>query len=318
MLSKVPEAEFVQHALGDPGAAWSAQRVSMLATHHVPDRVLDRRAPIVRADVCSQWAQWFAEGIADPLNYLNQGYSHLFSDVLSFVRQRFSAYTRPEQKEVASIIAKILMARVEALKRKRERRVLSREQKILLLELAGQPPRCWVCGFVFSEPAVESFVQGERLEIPVPLFVDVFKPIGLKQRDLRIEIDHVFPYCRGGAEEENLRLACGWCNRHKSSLISLYEVEGRPRPAGPSPLPISSLPHPFWVVRTLAIQRHCEHPDGCSASADTSEMTVAPISAKGALNPCNLRVTCYAHDPCLAFRRQSLDVVRRLWQVVAG
>lgn len=318
MPSKVPEAEFVESALGDPRTAWSSEVVRILATRHVPDRVLDRRAPIVRADAFSQWAQWFIEGIANPLKYVRLGYAHLFKDVLSVVSQRFSTHTKPEQLEAARTIAAILMARVEALRMRRERRVLTREQRILLLDLAGQPPKCWACGFVFSRPAVDNFVRGERSAIPVPPFVDILKPIGLKQQDLRIEVDHVFPFAQGGAEEENLRLACGWCNRHKSSLISLYEVEGRPRQAGPSPLAIPSLPQPFWIVRILAVQRRCEHPDGCSASVDTSEMTVAPISTMGTLNPCNLKVTCYGHDPWSAFRLQSVDVVRRLWQPVAG
>lgn len=133
------------------------------------------------------------------------------------------------------------------------------------------------------------------------------------ERDFAIEVDHVVPFSRGGEDKDNLELACGWCNRSKSANMSIYEVEGQPRSAGPNVLGFGSLPQPFWIVRLLALIRTCEHPDGCDRSVENAEMTVVPIRAGGALNPTNLRVTCYDHDPLGSNRLLPPSAVRKIW-----
>jgi hypothetical protein len=143
----------------------------------------------------------------------------------------------------------------------------------------------------------------------------VYKPRGLIERDLRIEIDHVFPFSQGGQDEDNLQLACGWCNRHKSAHLSIYDVEGQPRSAGQNSLGISSVPQPFWVVRLLALNRTCEYQSGCTRSVQTAELTVAAIRESGALNPTNLRVTCREHDPLGAIRLQPPSVAKQIWDL---
>lgn len=41
-----------------------------------------------------------------------------------------------------------------------------------------------------------------------------------------LEIDHILPISKGGTnDEENLCLACGMCNRHKYSRVSMVDSE---------------------------------------------------------------------------------------------
>jgi hypothetical protein len=117
----------------------------------------------------------------------------------------------------------------------------------------------------------------------------------------------------GGDNVENLSLACGWCNRAKSAGISVYDVEGRPRNAGPNGFGLTSLPQPFWVVRQLSLVRGCEHPGGCDRHAENAPMTLAPGMVGGAVNPHNIITTCLEHDPIRAIRLQPTSEVRTLW-----
>lgn len=309
------EVSFITKALNNPASTWNNATLSGLAALQVPENVLGRRRTLLRADINEQWAMWFIESLADPRRYADKGISYpfLFRDVLTVVDQRFHTFTKPEKKQIASTVARILHQRISAFQDKRQRQSVSRSEKILLIELAGSSPRCWLCGWQFTEEAIDNFIQQGRREITLPKFIDVLIPRGLKQRDLSIEIDHVVAHAHGGDNEGNLRLACGWCNRYKSALTSIYDVEGRPRQVKPNNLGINSLPQPFWLVRLLATERRCEHSEGCDRSADNSEMTIAPIYKGGALNPSNLMVTCYTHDNLGAIRFQPSRVVRQLW-----
>jgi hypothetical protein len=308
----VPEAGFVRKTLGTTSATWNPGRLIDIAGAKVPDSVLGRRGDLLRADINLQWAEWFAEGFADPRRYLKLTYVRLFSDVFIAVQQTFQNYTKPEQLEVARAIASFLNLRTERFRERRSRTSISREQRLLLIDLLPTP-RCWICGAEFRVAAIDNFVDGAHHVIQTPPFVDIFKPIGLSEQDFRIEVDHVQPFSEGGADEDNLRLACGWCNRHKSSYLSLYDVAGSPRLPGPNTIGVASLPQPFWTVRVIAALRQCEDARGCASTADSAEMTVAPINSFGALNPPNLRVTCYEHDPLRGRRLQPTAQVRSMW-----
>lgn len=311
------EIKFIQEALGNPAFLWNYPTLANLAGMQVPDNVLGRRQSLLRADINEQWAKWFVESLADPRRFAAQSlsYPYLFSEVFQVVDQRFGTFTRYEKQKLASTVARLLQQRIAVFQAERQRRQISRSQKSLLLDLAGTYPRCWICGCQFTEEAINNFIYKERREIPLPILIDILKPRGLKQRDLSIEIDHVVPHAHGGTNEDNLRLACGWCNRHKGDCISIYDVDGRPFPTGSNKLGIKSLPQPFWIVRLLAVGQQCEHPDGCDVSAYNGAVTIAPIVNGGAINPSNLRVTCYTHDSLREIRLQSKSVVKQLWGI---
>lgn len=309
------EAIFIRSALANFGSNWDNNSLIKLSSLHVPDSILGQKRFILRSDINEQWARWFVESLADPRYYIGLDFSYprLFSDVLQNVSRRFGNSTKSEKQELASVAARILQNWINNFQSERKRQHVTDNEKRLLIDLAGDYPRCWICGNKFAEESIDNFLKREQNKIPLPVFIDILKPRGLKQRDLSIEIDHVVPYSHGGTNEDNLKLACGWCNRYKSNFTSIYDIDGRPLSVKQNNTGIKSLPQPFWTVRLLAIGRRCEHPDGCEVSADHDAVTVTPIMKDGAMNPSNLRITCYVHDPIREMRLQSKNIVLQVW-----
>ena len=292
------ENEIVQDRLKFSSAYWSIQNLEKIAHMDIPHSFFGRQRTLLKGDIHELWVRWFIESIADPWRYLMVGskYSCLYKDVLREVHASvFSDMTDPERQEIAKSIARYIFKIVKSMKASNVRKPLCDVDKVLLLELAGKPPRCWICGWEFPQIAIDNFMERTSEKVPSPSIVDVFKPRGLKSQDLRIEVDHVLPFSHGGDTKDNLKLACGWCNRYKSSHWLIYDVEGQPIQARPNNFGISSIPQPFWVVRLLALRRKCEHPMGCQKTVENSELTVMPIRECGALNPTNLRLTCFEH-----------------------
>jgi hypothetical protein len=309
------EIAFINSVLGNAAAMWNPIAVNEMASRVVPDSILGDKMQLLRTDIYEQWGSWFLEALADPMRYVlnGKGYPHIFHDVNSAVSSYFPKKTLHEKKALAQAIARIVELRVENIRAVKRRVSLSSADRLIMLELSENEPRCWICGVRFVKEAIENFRDGVKREMPMPQFVDVLKPIGLKSQDLRIEADHILPFSLGGKEEDNIQLACGWCNRQKSALQSIYQVEGGPIQAGPNAIGLSTLPRRFWVVRLLALNNTCEHQEGCTASSRTHEMTVSPRNQYGALNPNNLIVTCLEHDPLGPARLQTRDAVSTLW-----
>lgn len=310
------EAWFIGKALGDQGNAWNSMALATLATQNVPDAVLGPARNLLRGDINGQWARWFVESLGDPWRYVHSGssYPRVFSDVYEVVQCRFPNWTQPQQRALAAACARALNGAVERLKVDTRRSKFSFSEKRLLLDLAGSPPRCWICGGHFPEGAVDSFLGHSGSAWSTPEFLDILKPRGLRHQDHRVEIDHVLAHAEGGGKEEpNLELACGWCNRHKGALSSVYDVEGRALPMSLGKIGIESAPRPFWVIRFLALRQRCEHPAGCERATNDCPMTVAPINLSGSMNPANLMVCCYEHDPLSEVRLQPRRVIERAW-----
>ncbi len=310
------EQEFIRHALDDFAGVWSATNLDRLAAFDVPHSLLGRRRNLLKGDINEQWARWFAESLADPRRIADKKitYPFLYEEVLKAVEERFhTEKTRPEKQQIASATAKIILCLSKSFNKTHKRCAIALDERRLLLDISGPQPRCWICGVAFRDQAIENFMFGKKDKVALPPFVDVLKPRGLVERDFAVEADHVMPFSKGGVNEGNIKLACGWCNRNKSAYTSIYDVEGQPRAASSNPLEIVSLPQPFWVVRLLALVRTCEHPGGCDRSVKNAEMTVVPIREGGALNPTNMRVICYDHDPFGSKRLQPSSLVKSLW-----
>ncbi|MET8827686.1 HNH endonuclease signature motif containing protein [Streptomyces sp. NPDC004610] len=161
-------------------------------------------------------------------------------------------------------------------------------------------PRCYLCGYPFSRTARDRFLSIPNApDIRPALAVDFVRPRGLKAVDLLPQVDHVRPVAIGGETSlENLRLACGWCNRKKSSHIEIYAAPSAY--AGTfthSTLGTVSVPRPLWVVRLTKMRGRCEDPSGCTARIENAELFVAPRRLSGAINPTNCAVYCSEHDP---------------------
>jgi len=221
------DLDFIEHALRDISDTWSISNIEQLAIFDVPHSVLGRSRSLLKGDVNRQWARWFVESLADPRRIAieNISYPHLFEEVLRSVEYTFNnSKTRPEKQQIASVAAKIILNLSKIFDVNRKRKPITKDVRRLLLDIAGSSARCWICGTIFRNQAIENFLYGRKGKLELPLFIDVLKPRGLIERDLVIEIDHVVPFSKGGEDGSNLELACGWCNRFKSNYISIYSV----------------------------------------------------------------------------------------------
>lgn len=307
--------EFLSASLADAGAPWSRDGLRGLARLQVPERVLGELSDLLRGDANRQWASWYLGTICDVDAYARLGtdYPYIFADVLSYVRAAMTELNERDKKELASQVAKLAHGEAKRRAVNRTRASLDMALRRQLVDLASGTPHCWVCGWRFQQEAIDRFLELSEDVPQTPQLIDVFKPIGLNRRHLRIEIDHVAPFSRGGADSgDNLRLCCGWCNAHKSNRSSIYEVSGDAKSVK-GPALVRALPQPFWVVRILAMEA-----ERGGLSPKDSELTVALRNPNGAVNPANLIVVSYDADPMGSDRFQSYEVVSRIWKRAAS
>jgi HNH endonuclease len=303
--------DFLSASLADPGAPWSRDGLRGIARLQVPDRVFGSLEDVLRGDVHRQWASWFLGTICDVDAYARSGteYAYIFTDVLARVRSTMTELSARDGNELASQVAKLAYGEARRRAGNRARTPLDRALRRQLIDCADGKPHCWVCGWRFQAEAVDRFLELSEDPPGVPDLIDIFKPIGLNRRHLRIEVDHVAPFSRGGADRgDNLRLCCGWCNAHKSDRSSIYEVSGESRTAGGTNA-ARALPQPFWVVRVLAMEA-----ERGGLSPKDGELTVALRNPKGAVNPANLVAVTYDNDPMGAERFQNYEVASKTWR----
>ncbi len=294
---------------------WTSSGLRSIASLQTANELFGTRESLLRADVHILWARWFLEAICDPQRYVHDypGYAFLVSEVLPEIEKLFPMSPLDERRKMGTRIARLID--LEVRRRQDIRRTfLDRDLRLRVWDETGPEQRCWICGHLFDLQAANEFLgEDELAERSLPLFIDFLRPTGLKARDLRIEIDHVVPVSAGGLELDNLRLACGWCNRFKSDYTSLYDVSGECKILRHPKTGAFAAPRPLWIVRILAIRRRCEWEGGCKATVEDTELTVAPIHRAGALNPVNLQVTCLEHDPIGPDRLLNRMAVERMW-----
>lgn len=306
--------DFLSASLTDPGAPWSGDGLRSIARLQVPDRVLGNMGDVLRGDAHRQWASWFLGTICDVDACAREGksYAYIFADVFDCIRSTMTELGSLEIKELAGQIAKLVHGEARRREGNRSRAPVDITLRRQLVDLGDGKPHCWVCGWRFQQGAIDRFLDLSAGLPEAPALIDVFKPIGLNPRHLRIEVDHVTPFSRGGADgTDNLRLCCGWCNMHKSDRSSIYEVSGEAR-AAKGTNPGRDLPQPFWVVRILAMEA-----ERGGLSPKDGELTVALRNPRGAVNPANLIAVTYESDPMGSARFQTFEVASRLWKRTA-
>jgi len=297
-------------------AYWDIQVLSNIANQRVPDFIMSGRGSLLRADIHILWTQWFIESIFDPEIFTksNQSYASIFRSVEKRVPFIFTGISEQERQTLTQYLSRLINKEVER-RIPKNRIFISLDNKELLWDIYGPEPRCWICGYKFTKWAENKFLEYDNyVEKPQAQFIDYITLHGLFQRDISVEVDHAVPFSKGGEEEDNLRLACGWCNSHKSDRISLYDVAIKPRTVKHPKLGKRSLPHPFWIVRLLSVRRRCEYEGGCDKTVDTAQLTVVHKHPEGAMNPTNLRVICSEHDPIGSIRLVSRKVAEQMRQ----
>lgn len=302
----------------DPIGVWREADLIAVSATPPPDIVFLRSETILRADAHILWFRWFMEGICNPLRYVGDETKtiiHVLADTKSRVDELYAGEPQDKRITLAKRLSQRIMAEVTR-QRELARVGASLDQKRKLIDNAPSEPRCWVCGFRFSQKAIDRFLKNKTgIELERPEFVDILRPRGLNKRDIGIEVEHIVPVASGGGGEDNLALSCGWCNKSKGARTSIYDAGAR---APRSTYDLGSqvwheLPHPFWTVRLLAIRGRCEHPSGCEATVKNAELFIAPSDHRGAPNPCNLQVFCADHDPYATDRFYGREIVRRIW-----
>lgn len=305
--------DFLSASLADSGAPWSRGGIRSISRLQVPERVLGNLGDVLRGDIHRQWASWFLGTICDVDAYASADteYAYIFTDVLAHIQASMTELNIRDAQELAIHVAKLAHGEARRRAVNRSRTQIDRALRRQLVDHEDKP-HCWICGWRFQPEAIDRFLDLSEDLPEAPTLIDIFKPIGLNRRHLRIEVDHVAPFSRGGADSaDNLRLSCGWCNAYKSNRSSIYEVPGEARTAKETSFG-RSLPQPFWVVRFLAMEA-----ENGGLSPRDGELTVALRNPKGAVNPANLMVVTYDSDPMGAGRFQSYAVASRMWKRAA-
>jgi hypothetical protein len=299
---------WVEEADSALAGAWSQSALSALAARGVPDSVLGTAGWLVRSDAASTWARWFFESLADLARYVHDDdltMASLYGQVRSGLAEVYPNAPDDEVRELARTVATSAWRDVQH-RRRAQRHRLTPQQREELWFREEPDPRCYLCGYRFGEHAKGRYLRRLSRDEPVrlPYVVDFVRPRGRHGRDLDAEVDHVRPVAGGGSSgNENLRLACGWCNRAKSRYSELYDAAAwSPGTFLHPELGRVSLPQPLWVIRVVGVRGRCEWTSGCTAVLATHELFVAARQPAGALNPLNAAVYCGDHDPWAAVR----------------
>jgi len=307
--------QFLRASLEEPGALWTDAGVESTASRHVPDLLLRSRRHLLQADINQLWAMWFLEFLCD--TKAARANSASYPIIAGIVKSALDRIVPPETSHeerigLLQVAVRLVSARLK-INEDRRRVINDISVKEELLRKAGSPPRRWICGYAFLDEAIERFLENKlQLWDPkLPAFLDFMRPHGLATRDLKPEVDHVNPFCVGGEEGRNLRIACGWCNAKKSWKCSVYDTGSEAEYFKHPMIGQVSVPRPFWVVRLLAVRKRCEHINGCSASSINTHMLIAPVNGKGVANPLNLRLVCPEHDTIVALRLVHRSSIRR-------
>jgi len=302
-----------------PEAAWNYGEVTKLASLQLPDTVFGDDESLLKGDQHRLWLRWFLEGLASPhilAGDPNNGRLEVFNVVFRRITQLYSTIDHFRRYSLANKLTDLLFADVQRIRRSTHRDYASKATRTALIS-ASPAPRCYLCGYVFSQEACDAFrqVKGSN-PVRLPALVDILRPRGLKDREIKIEIEHIVPVASGGSGQTNLRLACGWCNIYKSSKVSLYEAAFMPARTSAffvGTHRLHELPQRFWTVRLLALKGKCQHQAGCSATAADAELFIALRDWSGSPNPTNLAVYCERHDPVAADRMLPAATVDALW-----
>lgn len=261
-------------------------------------------AELVQADLAANDSIWRLLSLIDPFRSEVEPkyqFATIYAELRVILAQRY--YLPPDEAdELAKPISGFLTDLVFRMNNRKRVQIAS-SLRAQLVEM-NRRVRCWYCGAEFSQSIVDLFLNS-RAQGPfvLPRYVDFVTSRGAVARDLNLEVDHVVPIASGGESDvSNLRISCGWCNRNKRQLTSLYDTNAMPLVYQHPRAGKLLVPAPYWVIRVLGTRRRCEWPAGCRARIESEQMFCAPRSPSGAMAPGNLGAFCQEHDPLEGLR----------------
>lgn len=311
-------SEFYSIAYTFDSSVWDLKENQRLAALGVDQRIHRHKQHYLEADIRRLWINWFIEGVIDPHIFLEKNSNPLLIDIIREVELHLSTtFNNPVNilwKETKDSISRAILKRILQLRdESTHRKSFTKLDKEILLAQASPQPRCWICGDKFTAEAINLFNGYSNTKINNPIYIDIFRPKGLKPKHLEIQIDHVYPISRGGYHDiTNFRLCCGWCNLYKRDYTSLYEAPGNPirliKGKITGSTPYRTIPQYFWTVRALGLTQRCEH-ENCTATAKNTHLRINLIEPAGAATPSNLKVTCKDHDDTMGRYHLMQDVL---------
>ncbi|KUJ00071.1 HNH endonuclease domain-containing protein [Vibrio sp. MEBiC08052] len=298
-FSPINELKHLSSSLLSEESAWSWSDQVELAGIKPPDMLMGIRRDLLQGDISREWVKWVIEQFIDH-KYLksNCSYVWIFSDIYKNIESLIGLQASNEVKmDIAKIISKLVKDRIDWIKSEYSRKSFSVKLKEDLLDayMSEGKVRCWLTGYEFSKDAIFNFqsTKSDKVKINLPEYVDRIRPIGLTENDLRIEIDHLYPYSLGGNDSlDNYRLVCGWANRVKSNNISGYSLGTKIN----QKVGIWPKSYYYWIIRLIGLRRKCEE-KGCKNHLGNSELTVESIFGPDkAITPTSMKVVCYKHS----------------------
>lgn len=281
-----------------PNNNWDISVQRGLSELKTPDYLIGPRVDLLQGDISREWFKWIVDQFVDKC-FFDKGtnYFKIYADVEASIEHLVgNQRDHDAKKELVSLISDMVSKRIEFLvSEKKSRKPLSKSIKEDLLAIYGPNPRCWLTGYKFSDDAIFNFTakQADKVELVLPSYVDRYRPIGMNNRGLSIEVDHLHPFSYGGVDDiSNYRLICGWANQVKSNHITGYSTGTRVTGAS------HMFPNNFyyWVIRVLGLKRKCEV-KGCTNTIESSELTVCSnLGNTKAITPVSMRVVCKKHD----------------------
>lgn len=277
---------------------WDWNNQTDLAALKPPEMLMGVRRDLMQGDISREWCKWIVEQFIDEKFFLKDcDFPFVYEEVSVSLRLLFGQQYSDEDRQSISIhITHLVIERVRLIKAEnRRRKPITKSIKESLLSIYGETPRCWLTGYQFTKEAIHNFTASsdEKLSLILPKYVDKHKPIGLIERDICIEVDHLHPFSLGGDDSlDNYRLICGWANKVKSNHISGYSKGTRE--SAKSNHSINS--HHYWALRLIGLRRKCEVA-GCDKTLNNSELTVcSSIGSRKSINPISMKVICSEHD----------------------
>lgn len=303
----------IQNSVLTPEGVWDWNVQQEISDIKPPDLLMGVRRNMMHGEIVREWSKWIIEQFIDE-NHLNENAS--FGEILKDVYFTLDSLvggqvSGDDKKSIAKILSQMVLNRIRQITIAKKRRVnLSSQTKGSLLGIYGPRPRCWLTGYQFTDEAIHNFTacKNEHRVLKLPAFIDRYKPMGLCERDLTIEVDHLYPFSLGGTDDiDNYRLVCGWANSVKSNHVTGYSTGTR--------ADISENLFPkryyYWVVRLIGMRRKCEI-SGCTNHIGNDELTVrSSLGNSKIVTPISMQVVCQEHASLLVGRYISRSIYQR-------